>query len=285
MSINSGPSIKIRLTAAQRMALAEALPDLAGRLQSDTDGQRTIEFTLDEAVLIEIAAEDYEINARNGLKRNSFRHIREITREAIENSKGLGGIPPSERIYQFKVSIRDIEPPIWRRIQTRDCPLDRLHEIIQLVFGWWNYHLHRFKIGEQEYADPQLMAEGFEEYGMINSKTTKLSQIVPKDGRRFSFEYEYDFGDDWIHDVRFEGCLHAMPGVQYPLCVEGARACPPEDVGGPFGYTEYVQAMTNPKHEDYRSLMKWRGPYDPEAFDADQATLALRKGMPRPVDY
>lgn len=285
MASDSAQSIKLRLTAVQRQALATALPQFADRLQADVGGQRTIAFTLKEAEVIENATKGNKVNARDGTKRNTLELIQQTTLRAIENAKGIGAIPGSERLYQFKVTIRDIEPPIWRRIQTRNCTLERLHETIQLAFGWQNCHLHRFMIGEREYADPFLMEDDLEEFDMLNSRKTKLSKILPASGKRFTFDYEYDFGDSWIHEVLFEGCLKMKPGMRYPFCVEGARACPPEDVGGSMGYAEYVEIMADPRHREHRRMLKWGGSFDPEAFDAGKANLDLRFGMSRPVDY
>ena len=107
-----------------------------------------------------------------------------------------------------------------------------------------------------------------------------MSTIIPEDGKRIRFEYEYDFGDGWEHEVLFEGCLHARKGGRYPVCVEGERACPPEDVGGTSGYEEYLGAMADPEHEEHESFMKWRGPFDPEAFDAAATTRQMRRGLP-----
>jgi hypothetical protein len=103
---------------------------------------------------------------------------------------------------------------------------------------------------------------------------------MPKDGRRLSFQYEYDFGDGWEHEVLFEGFPPAEKGVRHPLCVEGERACPPEDVGGPHGYQEYVRAMANPRHKQHQEFLEWNGPFDPEKFDAQAATKEMRKGLP-----
>src|SRR5438552_16317025 len=96
-------------------------------------------------------------------------------------------------LYQFKISLDGLEPPIWRRIQVQDCTLDKLHAYIQTAMGWTNSHLHRFKIGEQQYADPMLMEEDFKEFSYGDSTNTKISDILPKAGRRFKFQYEYDF--------------------------------------------------------------------------------------------
>src|SRR5579872_4279901 len=104
---------------------------------------------------------------------------------------------PADTLYQFKITLQESHPPIWRRIQVQDCNLDKLHEHIQTAMGWTNSHLHRFEIGEKQYADPMLMEEDMEEFGYIDSTRTGISQIVPKTGERFSFDYKYDFGDGW----------------------------------------------------------------------------------------
>ena len=103
---------------------------------------------------------------------------------------------------------------------------------------------------------------------------------MPKSGKRLRFEYEYDFGDSWHHEVVFEGCLRAERGGRYPVCVEGARACSPEDVGGTPGYQEYLEAMAEPDHERHDEFMGWRGSFDPEAFDPVKATKRMKRGLP-----
>ena len=177
--------------------------------------------------------------------------------------------------------LKGIEPPIWRRIQVKDCTLDKLHEHIQTSMGWTNSHLHQFKINGVIYGDPELIYEGWEdETPPVNSLRIKLNRIIPDEGSRFQFEYEYDFGDGWEHEVLFEGCLRAEKGVRYPVCVEGGRACPPEDVGGTHGYQEYLETLSNPDHEAWDEMSGWRGPYRPEHLDAATATKAMRRGLP-----
>ena len=104
-----------------------------------------------------------------------------------------------------------------------------------------------------------LLAETFEELNYADSTTTKLSDILPESGKRFRFEYEYDFGDGWLHEVLFEGRLRAEPGKRYPLCLEGARACPPEDVGGVWGYVDFLEAIADPKNEQHEEMLEWIG--------------------------
>ena len=141
--------------------------------------------------------------------------------------------------------------------------------------------LPQLMIGGILHGDPELLCEGWEdEIQPVDSLHTKISTIIPEDGKRFRFNYEYDFGDCWEHEVLFEGCLRAERGARYPLCIAGERACPPEDVGGISRYEEYLEAMADPEHEEHESFMRWRGPFDPEAFDAGMATKRMRRGLP-----
>lgn len=188
--------------------------------------------------------------------------------------------PGPNTIYQFKITLVGSKPPIWRRIQVADCTLDKLHEHIQTAMGWTNSHLHHFRLGEQLYGDPLLMEENMEEMNYRDSTRTKISKIVPKAGNRFSFTYEYDFGDGWEHEVLFEGWPKKEPGTEYPLCLEGARACPPEDVGGIDGFHEFLEARDDPTHEEHEDVIEWGGNFDAEKFDPVTATEEMKKGLP-----
>ena len=183
-------------------------------------------------------------------------------------------------VYQFKVTLLDAEPPIWRRFQITDCTLDKLHEHIQTAMGWTNSHLHQFRIDGKFYGDPLLMGPP-EDLPYVDSTRTLLSDILPEDGGRFSFEYEYDFGDGWMHEVLFEGRPKSEPGVRYPLCLEGERACPPDDVGGVWGYAAFLEAIGDPEHEDHDEMCAWIGrKFDPEAFRPAAATKRMKAGLP-----
>ncbi len=280
MAMPNDPNFPLRLTQAQRRAVVGLLPDLSPRLGLETKNQRTLQFTLAEIEEIAQAVRAAVPKATTGMERNSLRHVVEAAEKAIQQSQGIARIPAGDRVFQFRISLRGITPRIWRRIQTKDCTLDKLHEHIQTAMGWTNSHLHSFEIRGQRFGDPMLMEENFEELGYEDSTSTKLSDVLPKSGESFRFDYEYDFGDRWKHNVLFEGCLRADKGIRYPLCVEGERACPPEDVGGTYGYREYLEAMADPEHEEHESWMEWRGPFDPEAFSAEKATKAMRRGLP-----
>jgi len=176
-------------------------------------------------------------------------------------------------IYQIKVTLKHSKPPIWRRIQVRgDTRLDKLHYILQATMGWWNAHLHQFIVGNNTcYGEPHP------DYGfdMRDERKVKLNQIAP--GEKSKFVYEYDFGDSWEHVILVEKVLPPEKGVQYPRCIKGKRACPPEDVGGVWGYDDFVAAVKDPKHPEHDDMLEWWGDdFDPEAFDLDEVNEALR---------
>ena len=108
-----------------------------------------------------------------------------------------------------------------------------------------------------------------------------LSHIIPESSKRFRFRYEYDFGDSWEHEILFEGSPKAEPGRQYPVCLEGERACPPEDVGGIESYAEFLQTIEDKEHEEHEETYEWAGGwFDPEEFDPVVATKSMKKGLP-----
>jgi hypothetical protein len=184
-------------------------------------------------------------------------------------------------LFQFKTTLLGSEPSIWRRIQVQDATLNKLHEHIQTAMGWTNSHLHQFDIKGKRYGDPELLDGGFDDIECLDSTVTMVSDIVSTSGKRFAFKYEYDFGDGWEHEVLFEGCPEPEKGKKYPVCLEGERACPPEDVGGVWGYQDFLAAMADPKHEEHETLVEWcGGSFSPEEFDPKQATREMKKGLP-----
>jgi hypothetical protein len=185
----------------------------------------------------------------------------------------------NDLLFQFKITLLGTKPPIWRRVQMRDGSLADLHEHIQTAMGWENCHMHQFLIDGVRYGRPT--SEDFD-FGleMENEDTVRLSQLIPKKGRPFRFKYEYDFGDGWEHEILFDGYPAVEPKTKYPVCLEGARSCPPEDVGGLGGYEEFLEALADPKHERHDELLEWAGPFAPEEFDAKAATKEMRRGLP-----
>ncbi len=180
----------------------------------------------------------------------------------------------SKTVCQIKVTLIGSKPLIWRRFLVADTTtLHQLHDILQMVMGWTNSHLHHFIVGEEFYSEH--VDDEFGDMGTKNENHFKLNQLVNRQG--FRFRYEYDFGDSWLHDLIVEKILPVEKVVRYPLCVAGKRACPPEDVGGVWGYQEFLKAIADPKHPEHDEIMEWiGGDFDPERFNLDEVNDRLR---------
>lgn len=176
------------------------------------------------------------------------------------------------QIYQIKVTLRHVAPPVWRRIEVpADIKLGKLHHVLQTVMGWTNSHMHAFRQGMVQYGTPsRAFPDMFK-----NERSVRLDQLVDKGGKLI---YEYDFGDGWEHELKIEKVLTPEPGLRYPHCTAGKRACPPDDCGGPWGYEHLLEVLRDPKHEEHEEMREWiGGDFDPEAFDLDDINLALRE--------
>jgi hypothetical protein len=178
-------------------------------------------------------------------------------------------------VYQIKVTLRDTHPPIWRRIVVpENTTLLKLHDILQIVMGWEDYHLHLFTLDGENYGDPADDEYGF--LGTMPEENYRLSELIHGEGQRFV--YEYDFGDGWIHVLRVEKIGPAREGVSYPVCMAGRRACPPEDVGGIGGYARFLEAIHDPDDPEHDEYLLWAGgEFDPEEFDLEAVNEQLRR--------
>lgn len=180
-------------------------------------------------------------------------------------------------VYQFKTTICRIEPPIWRRIQVpaRYSFWD-LHVAIQDAMGWLDYHLHAFRLRPKhkrrsiEIGIPTGEVSAYIE--VIPGWETPITDHFTEPGQ--IIQYEYDFGDSWYHEVLFEGILLRTKGDKYPKCLDGERACPPEDCGGVDGYYQLVEILQDPNHAEHEEMVEWlKGhaknyhPYNPDEFD------------------
>jgi hypothetical protein len=178
-------------------------------------------------------------------------------------------VKKTEAVYQLKITLRDSQPPIWRRVQVEDCTLAELHDVIQVAMGWEFSHLYSFDINGIEYGDSNMPDSDLEDDSRV-----KLSHLVR--GEKFKFRYTYDFGDNWEHEIVVEKILSPEEGTSYPVCVDGKRAGPPEDVGGIWGYMDFIEAMRNPAHERHAEFAEWfEDEFDPEAFDVDVVNIEL----------
>ena len=175
------------------------------------------------------------------------------------------------RIFQLKVALREVRPPVWRRVLVPgEMDLAELHAVLQTAMGWSNSHLHEFEVEDGDrfgVPDPDWGD------GVGDESKVRLFRVAEEGSR---LRYLYDFGDGWEHDVTVEKVGDPQPGTRYPRCVAGRRACPPEDVGGPPGYEEFLAALVDQAHPEHEQWTEWTGGgFDPAAFDLDATDEAL----------
>jgi hypothetical protein len=172
-------------------------------------------------------------------------------------------------IYQLKITLAEIRPPIWRRIQVPGTILlCCLHDALQAVFGWSGSHLHNFEKdgkywGVPEYAD------------LIDESNVRLAQVLK--AKDDSLIYVYDFGDNWRHEIVLEQMILANEPMKAPTCLGGERRCPPEDVGGVSGYEEFLEIISDPRHEDYEEYVGWAGGHFQDEFDLKAVNEVLSR--------
>lgn len=162
--------------------------------------------------------------------------------------------------FELRVSLRHVVPEVWRRVRVPiELSLGALHDALQLCFGWNNSHLHEFAVGEVRFGLPDEDGEDL----CVDERGAPLAAVA-RPGT--SMVYRYDFGDGWEHDLVIEKVVRGAGAAI--VCIEGARACPPDDCGGPPGYQHLVEVMKDPKHEDHAELRGWVGRgFDPERLD------------------
>ena len=180
---------------------------------------------------------------------------------------------PARTVHTIKVTLAGSQPPIWRRLQVPSTmTLRALHDVLQAAFGWEDYHMWVFEtpLGRYGLADRDLE--------ISSAAAKRLGQVAPHKTDRLG--YTYDFGDDWEHIIVVEAISSPEPGIAYPRCLTGRRACPPEDCGGIWGYDYLIEILTDPRHEEHQERLEWLGldspsQFDPSAFDPAQANTAL----------
>lgn len=182
-------------------------------------------------------------------------------------------------IIQLRVTLEDIKPPIWRRlILSSSATFYELHHIIQIAFGWENSHLFQFKTEDYFIGLPDPEFDISDNIKVIDAKDVILSKLFTETGDEI--EYEYDFGDSWIHSVVMEKYLQIEPGFNYPSCLAGKRATPPENCGGVHGYhllMETEGTKKHPEHKQYDALFGGKKTFDPEYFDIDKVNKRLTR--------
>jgi hypothetical protein len=180
-------------------------------------------------------------------------------------------------IYQLRVELKHLQPAIWRRLTVPgSIKLSKLHVVLQAVMGWHGGHLHEFIIGGTHYGMPDPDWPAAER--VVREDRATLTAAL---GGLTTFAYLYDFGDGWDHKIKVEKILAPDPQLARPYCIAGANACPPEDVGGPPGYFEFLEAINDPNHEEHANMLEWcGGAFDPTAFNLDTVNKRLAEFKP-----
>ena len=180
------------------------------------------------------------------------------------------------RVYQLLIELDEVEPRVWRQLWVPGTlTMAKLDRVIQAAMGWTNSHLHEFEVGGKRYGIPD--EEGIYETPTLDDRRYKVGAVLGESGTRF--RYTYDFGDNWRHTVTIEDRL--LPDESFntwPICIAGQNACPPEDVGGVGGYAEFLEAISDPSHDEHAAMWRWSGgPFDPAGFDVNATNAALRR--------
>ena len=244
-------------TAAERRIGGSAIAEAAAVLRMDAE----VEFDDGDAVA-KIPALRLLLGATETL---AHRARRERPEANVRTRRERG----PRAMYQLKVTLRDIRPPIWRRLEVRsDITLARLHDAIQNAMGWTDSHLHQFECEGELFGTPSD-----DDWGDIQSeRRVRIGELLQPPKQQL--EYVYDFGDNWRHRVVLEKVLPAPAGKKAPepRCTGGRRACPPEDCGGVPGYRYLLRVLANPRDPERTEMLEWvGGHFDPEAFEAPDA--------------
>lgn len=183
--------------------------------------------------------------------------------------------PTPNEIYQLKITLREVRPPIWRRVLVSDATtLQHLHWIVQVAMGWTNSHLHQFIIDDEYYSQKDFELDDWG-HEVKNENRVRLAALSLAPKRKFT--YEYDFGDGWEHEILVEKVLAPEAGVRYPQCVAGKRACPPEDCGGTWGYKRFLEVIRDENDPEHEEMLEWAGgSFDPEAFNLEEVNQELQ---------
>ena len=189
--------------------------------------------------------------------------------ESIKARRG----PITVEILQLRIDLAYVSPTVTRTILVRaTTKLSTLHKAIQCVMGWEDCHLHEFEKDGMFYGEEDPFAVVGD--SPRKSERTQVGTLLSKDSDALS--YTYDFGDSWHHTVTREAQLAPDLTMRRPRCIAGENACPPEDVGGPPGYMQYLEAILDPKHPQHSEMIEWRGPgFHPKKFSVDDAEARL----------
>lgn len=268
----------IRLTKAQRDLIQsmDTIPaDVHRLLEVDSKSEKTFALNSRQSLVLGMAATEamQEVSPSkqrtlDGILERLGDGMSEAMIDEEEGSDSEFARPkPTSAVYRLKITLENTKPAIWRRIEVADSSLGVLHEIIQDAMGWMNCHMHEFQAGGDRFTMAEMDEFGDEE-DAYDEDYVLLSQVIDNGIKKL--RYWYDFGDDWWHTIKIEKTLEPESDVIYPRCLGGACACPPEDVGGVWGYYNFLDALNDPQHEQHGFFKEWyERVFDPESFSVD----------------
>ena len=180
--------------------------------------------------------------------------------------------PPGQSVFCLRIQLREVHPVIWRRVLVPgSVRMAKLAYMLIAAMGWNDTHLHGFRVGQKEYG---MHVDDWPEEE-IDEKTVTVLQTLRNEKR---FVFDYDFGDSWEHDVMVEDLTWSYFGLKYAVVLDGQNACPPDDVGGTYGYADFLEAIRDPAHEEHDGWIEWvGGSFDPSEFDLAGANALCQK--------
>ena len=180
----------------------------------------------------------------------------------------------ADTVARLKITLDDVQPAVVGRIDVPfDIRLDRLHLVLQAAIGWTDSHLYEIRARDIGWSTPYPDQDWAGDF--LDARKAKLSDVLEDTGTK-TLNYFYDFGDGWEHTIKVERLIAPEPGVAYPRLVEAKGRCPPEDIGGPWGYAEFLEAMGDPKHERHQELTVWAPKdFDPDLVDVESIAVKI----------
>jgi hypothetical protein len=177
-----------------------------------------------------------------------------------------------QAVLRLRIRLNEVDPMVWRLLLVPGTVrLSKLADMLLAAMGWTNSHLHAFRVGDRRYG---MHVEDYPDHEIDERTVTALDVLQDEPG----FDFDYDFGDGWEHEVAVEEILKSSIGMKYAVCLDGANACPPEDVGGASGYESFLRAICDPNHDEYQDYLSWIGePFDPAAFNPAQTNALLQR--------
>jgi hypothetical protein len=183
--------------------------------------------------------------------------------------------PGPNTALRLRIHLNEVDPVVWRRLLVPGkVRLAKLGQMLLAAMGWNNSHLHAFRVGDTSYGMQDDDDDDFPDDEIDEQSVTVLQALREHQ----TFTFDYDFGDGWEHDVVIEELIHSDTGLKFAVCLDGERACPPDDVGGPGGYVNFLEAIADDDHEEHDDFLEWvGGSFDPAEFDVANANALLQK--------